>query len=764
MRSLCSILLLLPMFLFGQSRIGGWRSHVSFKPVMLVEEMPEYMAAATANGIILVSKRDFQFTTKTRVEGLSDTGISALAYAVEPDILLIGYQSGSLDLIHDGNIINISDLTRKAGFPDKTIHRIHCEGSTAYLCCAFGVVKIDLKKVEVSETWYLGTKENLMEAFDLSSFNGYWWIASSNGIFKAEKQNTNLQDYRNWQLQSNLPTPNAVFGSFAQTDGLLLVNDLTNDKILAFNGMTWQSWSPEVKNVRRIKSIYNGVIILTVNEVRIISKAGNVVVNGYNQSDAPLAPQDALYSSTSEYWIADYNNGLTRRFSNSSFLHYIPNGPESDQITALESGPDEIFAGTYSNSSEGVPEASYSIRQSGMWQNFNAAQDPGLKSIKPITNFAISTNHSGEYWASTAGTGLLLFQKNRVATRFSEQNSLLGAQNNLCAVNGISLDASNNLWYSNPTGKALLGTCSAAGVFVSLPFPGTEQYAPSAGKILTTSTGTHWVTITDNGLFAFKVKGSIENISDDQYRKITVQSRFSNSTTTLINRFTGISTIIEDLNHHLWVGTDNGIVVYNDPDKVFEPGEFYGIQPSINDGESIFKPILEKEKITSIAIDGGNRKWIGTDASGVFLFSDPGDRLLKHFDVKNSPLLSDQILAIAINQNSGEVFFATGKGLISFMGDATVAETGFQKAYVWPNPLRENFEGGVTIDGLEEGTELKITDLSGNLLFRTTSVGGRSVWNARNTHGSRVSTGVYLIICSSPRTGSTKILKLLVIH
>ena len=764
MRFLCSILLLLPMFLSGQSRIGGWRSHVSFKPVILVEEMPEYIVAATANGIFLVSKRDFQITTKTRVEGLSDTGITAISYANEPDFLLIGYQSGNLDIFHNGDIINISDLTRKAGLPDKTIHRIICEGSTAYLCCAFGVVKIDLKKMEVSETWYLSTKDHLNEAFDLISYNGFWWIATGNGICKAEKQNTNLQDYRNWQFQTNLQSPNALFSSLVQLDGVLIAHDITNDRILAFNGIIWQPWLPDVKNIRKIKSINNVVIVITVNDIRIFSKIGNEVINGVGQASSPMSPSDALYSSTSEYWIADTNNGLTRRISNSSFLHYIPNSPESDLISALNAGSDEIFAGTYSLNSSGTPEASYSIRQSGIWQNFNFSDDPGLKSIRPITSFAISANHPGEYWASTAGSGLLLFQKNRVAARFSEQNSLLGAQNNLCLVNGVSLDAQNNLWYTNPTGKALLGTCSTSGSFVSLPFPIIEQTSLEAGKILTTSSGTHWVTLADEGLFAFKTKGSAGNVSFDQSRKVAVQSLFSNSTTTLTTRFSGISTLTEDLSHRLWVGTSNGVVVYNDPEKIFSPGEFFGTQPSLNDGEAIFKPILEKEIITSIAVDGGNRKWIGTAASGIFLFSEQGDHLLKHFNSKNSPLLSDQLISIAIDQKSGEVFFATSRGLISFVGDATTAGTGFEKAYVWPNPLREYFEGGVTIDGLEEGTDLRITDLAGNLLFHTTSVGGRSVWNARNTHGSRVSTGVYLVICSSPLSGSSKILKLLVIH
>jgi hypothetical protein len=205
-------------------------------------------------------------------------------------------------------------------------------------------------------------------------------------------------------------------------------------------------------------------------------------------------------------------------------------------------------------------------------------------------------------------------------------------------------------------------------------------------------------------------------------------------------------------------------VVYSNPDKVFEPGEFYGSQPSLDDGEGLFKPILAKEKITAIAVDGGNRKWCGTANSGVFLFTENGDHLLQHFDSKNSPLLSDQILSIAIAPKSGEIFIATSKGLVSCRSDATVSESGFDKAYVWPNPVRETYTGNITVDGLSDGTDVRITDVAGNLIYRTTSLGGRAIWNGLNARGVRVSTGVYLIFCSPASLNTTKIIKLLVIH
>ena len=405
-----------------------------------------------------------------------------------------------------------------------------------------------------------------------------------------------------------------------------------------------------------------------------------------------------------------------------------------------------------------------SIFDAGTWQNFTAADDPGLKSIRPLTSFAFRQNSTDEYWASSAGSGLLFFQKNRVSASYNEQNSSLGSSSGSCLVSGLALDQNNALWYTNPSGKVQLGTRTQGGNFVALPYPGMSFATYSAGDIISTTSGICWVAIPEEGLFAFRMKGTVENISDDQYRKIAVKSRFSNATTTLISSFTGISALAEDHNGQLWVGTNTGIVAYNNPDQVFEAGEFYGSQPSLANAESLFQPILEKEHVTSIAVDGGNRKWVGTLHSGAFLFTENGDHLLHHFDSANSPLPSDQINYIAILPQTGEVFFATDKGMVSYKNDATTGSTDFDKAYVWPNPLRETFEGGVTIDGLESGTEVRVTDVAGNLIFRTTSLGGRAVWNAKNARGTRVSTGVYLIFCASPQNKQSKIIKLLVIH
>ena len=263
MKNLLFLLLLVPCLLSGQNRIGEWRAHVSFTQVIGIAESAESIVAATSSGIFLVNGKDSRYVTRTKSEGLSGVGISAIAYAPDPDFLLIGYEDGNLDLLQNDQIFNLPDLVRKSELPDKTIHRIVCEGNFAYLCCAFGIVKIDLLKTEVAETWYLGASNDLQDAFDLSSYKDNWWVATSKGIFNADRHNRNLQDYRNWQLQKGLPHPEAIYTSLAQTDGLLFTHDKSNDKIFAFDGVTWQQRFPEIRKIGSVRTAPAGLIVLT---------------------------------------------------------------------------------------------------------------------------------------------------------------------------------------------------------------------------------------------------------------------------------------------------------------------------------------------------------------------------------------------------------------------------------------------------------------------------------------------------------------------
>ena len=223
-----------------------------------------------------------------------------------------------------------------------------------------------------------------------------------------------------------------------------------------------------------------------------------------------------------------------------------------------------------------------------------------------------------------------------------------------------------------------------------------------------------------------------------------------------------VFSIAEDLEGQIWVGTNVGIVTYNRPDLVFEDNNFHANRIVLTVG-GLTQYLLNTEVVTSIAVDGANQKWLGTANSGVYLVSDDGTKEIYHFTQENSPLLSNNIYNIGINHESGEVFFATDKGLISYRGSATMGSDEFRDVYVYPNPVRENYTGNITIRGLVSDVNVKITDISGNLVYETQADGGQATWDGKDFSGRRPSTGVYLVFCTNDDGSKTFITKFLFI-
>jgi hypothetical protein len=260
------------------------------------------------------------------------------------------------------------------------------------------------------------------------------------------------------------------------------------------------------------------------------------------------------------------------------------------------------------------------------------------------------------------------------------------------------------------------------------------------------------------GLFLLDDNKTPENFTDDRSKKLTI----TDSNGALI---TNVLSVAEDLDGTIWAGTDQGPFIYYNPANLFD-SDMPPLRIKIprNDGTNLADYMLEKETITCIAVDGANRKWLGTSGSGVYLLSADGTKEVSHFNEQNSPLLSNSIASLAVDNKTGEIWFGTSKGIQSLRGNATEGGERFSGIYSFPNPVREDFSGNVTITGLVRDSEIKITDVSGNLVFQTISDGGQATWDLKNYKGNRVSTGVYLVFCSSGDGTQSAVTKILVIR
>jgi hypothetical protein len=283
--------------------------------------------------------------------------------------------------------------------------------------------------------------------------------------------------------------------------------------------------------------------------------------------------------------------------------------------------------------------------------------------------------------------------------------------------------------------------------------------APTIGDILITKTGHKWIVLPRGyGLFVLDDNNTPDVFIDDRYKKMLVEDS-ENKVISLVY------SIAEDLDGNVWVGTDQGPLIYYNPENVFENDlKASRIKIPRNDGSGLADYMLGTEIITSIAVDGSNRKWLGTYSSGAYLLSPDGTVQIINHNEKNSPLFSNSIVSLAVDNKTGDVWLGTSKGLQSVRGDATAGEGKFTNVYTFPNPVREDFTGNVTITGLMRDSQIRITDISGNLVYETVSDGGQATWDLKIYNGQRVSTGVYLVFCASSDGSQSFVTKMLVIR
>lgn len=746
---------------------NNWHSYLSYYQTIAIAYGNQMIFSANENGLFSYYATDYIFETHSRVEGLSDSGITAISWSSSKGALLIGYSDGNLDLLMGNAVINLPAIQLKTTIVNKSINNILCEGDFAWLSCDFGIVKINLKKWEVAETWVIGPGASSIAVKELAADDHYYWAATTLGIFRAEKSNPNLQDFKNWVYQDQVPFLRNQFNSIALFSNK--VYTCNNDGLVfSFDGTMWQSVYPEITGIRKIKAFPAALVLVCDKSIEVIGANSRSTVSTYGSlipAATKINPADALIGSSGDLWIGDHVFGLIRKAIDGTCFSVVPSCPANNNSRRLTTLGTDVYAATGNDDAASAtnPAEIYRMKDK-LWFSLNEFADTKLSGIKNITRIAPSPVNAAHFWGGTSGDGLLEFDGQKTTKIYNSINSPLESQNGICKIGGLNFDGAGNLWTTNPGGKNQIQVLKPDGTWKSLSYPGIDNQFSAAGDLVITKSGTKWISINHSDLFALRTQNTLEVTTDDVYRKTSVRSKFSNGETTVIKAFNQINMLSEDQDGSLWVATESGIVVYPNPEMLFGNNEFYGIQPSVDLGDGLFHPLLENENVNAIFVDGGNRKWFATTNSGVYLFTADGSKLIHHFNMDNSPLFSNNVTSIAINGQNGEVFFATDHGLISWMGEATLGNTSFQQLYVWPNPVRETYHGDITVDGLANESTVRITDVAGNLVYKTISNGGRAVWNGKNRSGGRVNTGVYLIFCADQEGIQSRVIKLLFIH
>jgi hypothetical protein len=754
------VLYLIPGKLINaQLTIGEWRTHLPYSQAICVTEAGDRIFCATRSGLFYYNKEDNTLNKFTRINGLSDVEISCLSYSPENNILVIAYNNSNVDLIKGNTIYNIPDIKRKQITASKTINDIMFLGNSAYLSCGFGIVNINLDKMEIRDTYLIGENSSYLSVNSLA-FDGQFLIAATDdGLYRADISSPNLIDYNYWDRITEIPNYNKPFNHIRFFNGKIYTNYYNvngTDTVYSYDGSKWAIISKVAFNrTRSIEVSNNYLVVINLWMTDVFNNNGERV--RHFPSSRPFY---GIMDKDNLLWVADETEGLILNRESSEKEIFIPNGPITDGAMTLLYDNNKIYvaAGGDSRSWQNLwTHAEVNILDNGIWT--------GLREInyKDLISLAVDPGNSSHIFAGSWGYGLLEIQDLEIIRVYTEANSSL--QNILSSgpyvrIGGMAYDRDKNLWMTNSEVPEPISVRKPDGTWKSFDFDRVIS-GIRIGRIMITSANQKWVQLVGNkGLFVFDVNGTIDNEDDDFYRKIDVVDENNKVITNNVFSFA------EDRNGNIWLGTDKGVIVYYNPYRVFEPGIFYGQQIIVprNDGTGLADILLGTETVTAIAVDGANRKWVGTARAGAFLFSEDGLVQVYNFTKENSPMLSNNIQDIAIDAKTGEVFFGTDLGIVSYKSTATEPNDNFTDVYVYPNPVRQDYEGEIVIKGMIGEANIKITDISGNIVYETTSLGGQALWDGRNFDGRKVATGIYLVFCTNDDGSKTYVTKLLVIN
>jgi sugar lactone lactonase YvrE len=727
----------------------------------------------TEGGLFSLNRADNSIQKFSGINGLSDVGVQRLAYNKENNVLVITYQNSNIDLLIGNEVFNLSDIKRKQIPSDKTINNVLFVGDNAYLSCGFGIVVINLKRKEIKDTYFIGQEGTYVNVQDMATDGAYFYAATTSGIYKAFVSSPNLQNYNNWIKQTTIPHADSKFSRIEEFQGKIIASYASDqydqDEVYQLNQGVWSRVFNEVKNVTDITKRDKNIVFADRTDLFIYNENLDLVkrISKYAVSGTEFpsyAPKSAVLDYQNALWIADADNGLIKIGLQNERI--VPEGPVDNQIFSLTMSGNDLWitSGGRDNAFGNLNiKAQVQLNRNGQWSVFDKNDFPVSNGFGDMVAVAVDPKDPEHVFAASWGGGVLEFRQGKFVKRYDNFNSSLqtqlpgNAQAPYVRIGGLDFDSRGNLWVTNSGVGNILSVLQTDGQWKSFEMKGGANN-PFVSKVVVTQNDDKWV-ITGRGQTIF-----VLNSTNDVVKEQRITAYFSNGKEELTTEMSDAGAIAEDKNGEIWVGTNGGVAVFTNPAAIWENQTMYATRPGVDLNDTLYHPLLEKESITAITVDGANRKWIGTKHSGVFLISGDGEKELEHFTTENSPLPANDINDIAINQKSGEVFMATGSGLISYMGEAIEGTDSYNEVYVYPNPVRESYQGPIVVKGLLENTDVKITDITGNLVYKTTSLGGQAIWDGKTLNGNRCKTGVYLVFLNDGTGETTKVTKLLFIH
>lgn len=748
--------------------IGKWRDHLPYRQVIALTDAGSRIYAATPYALFYLDFTDNRLNKITKIDGLSDVGISGIEYNKKYNTLVVAYANANIDLIKGDRVINLSDIKRKPILGDKSINSIVFINDMAYLSCGFGVVVLDIDKEEFPEPiYYIGPNGASINVYDvaLNSPDSLIYAATSTGMYSANYYTANLANFSEWTREIGPALPEGPFNLVEAFNNRIYVNKAgsgyADDYMFVKVNNVWQTFQPENSSDRFSLEAHNNKLLVSNNlSVELFREDGTYQDKIWTYNPGNVQPRDALMLNDDVVWIADAEEGLVKVTNIWSSEFFLLNGPDFPDAFALDAAGDEVWAvpgGRTTSFEQLYRTARFAGFIDGSWKTIDHKQDEFLNNYRDVYSVAINPANHKHVFFGTMGYGLLEYNNGVFVNRYTHENSSL-QEHSLAPgridITGLAFDFNNNLWVVNSYAPSMLSRRTPDGEWKSYSL-GSVGTGIEADRIVIDQQNQKWILGRNLNLFVFN-DNDTDNTGDDQAKRLS--SSAGNGA--LPGAF--VKSIAVDREGLVWVGTDEGVAVFYSPQNVFANQNF-DAQKVLIEQDGYGQYLLATETVTAIAVDGFNRKWFGTDRAGLFLMSADGTEQILHFTEVNSPLLSNTITDLKLTE-SGELFIATSRGIISYKTEAVPPVEVFETVLVFPNPVYRNFPGNIAIRGLVENSNVKITDVAGNLVYSVDAEGGQALWNGYNFDGSKVKTGVYLVFISNRDGSDTQVTKFVVIN
>jgi len=767
--SLSKVLLLLVVnTVFSQTDFSDdWEDFYSYNNVKDFIKVNENIYAITDNAAFIYNVTTNESDKISSVHGLSGKETSSIYFSQSTKRFVIGYQSGLIEIIDENGKITIAnDIERLDITGQKQVNHISEHEQKLYLSTPFGIVQYDIDRLIFGDTYFIDENSNPVFVHQTQIFENTIYAATQKGIYSADINDPGLIDFNNW-----LQPQGELMGDF------LSISIFNNDVFTSRANILYKLES--FINLQQI-GIYPQTVINTkaTSEFLTVTTKNEAFVLDTSLAQIFTAKQDAQFNFTLQSAIAEDQKVylatttfgiLQNSFSNIEYQEIHPTGPSSNQVFSITAENDNLwvvyggFDGAFAPLGKRLGYSHYNGILTPEEQWVNIPYDPAFPA-KDLVHITLDPVEENKAYISSWNSGVLVIENDKPLILWDESNS--GLESLILAgspdyksirINGSAFDNQGNFWVANAWIDERLKKLNTNRQWDSFDLSSimTDQ-ALGLTELIIDKSRSIWIGSRRNGALVY-------NESGDRKRALITEA--TKGSLPDLN----VRTLVVDRNNRIWIGTQKGLVVFSDVEGLFE-ATLYDAEPVIIEDDGIPKKLLGDQPINTIAIDGAENKWFGTDTGGVLGTNPSGNETLFNFNKDNSPLPSNRVVKIKVDNSNGKVFFATDKGIVAFNNNVAPFGETLGEVYAYPNPAKKEHDI-ITIDGrngthLPRGTNVKILDTAGRLVHETNVVvgqelkGGKVIWNKTNLAGRKVASGIYIVLLTSPdksETSSTKI-------